>query len=938
MSICDEIQELMAEAGVEAALADADMARHLADCAECQAVRAALDELDDSLAAPAGFDAPDQLVEATLARVRDEASGGGGEWRSGPARRRLAGALAASIVLVACFTLSRSVLDLVGNQWSYQMSSPADFFSAVEGKLAANYAGGPMAEPEGEIASSNAAPAPAKQQAQGEARLYSRAAPVEAGTDSDDVTHRREAGRQTRNLAKSVEEAAPTTRGNRPAGSLRWDDAPARDREAELLARLRRPPASAPPESNLADHADARLGKAKNKASENDRRRVELKRGLSRGQFSASERNFAAAGGTLGRHGKIANSLDKLAEDGRGDRVASKSEGVETEVPADDNELRGPAFRDEEAQSSDRDRRDRFAYKADGKTRSSEASSVATPKPAAKIVGGKRSRPSALPAPVGADPARDAARSFLADISRLDDLAFQPASGYWRNTYVPGDPDMRLLGARLATWDRRALGARAGLERGVRPILQLLDPPRGAALALELHADTGAVTGPTRLRLQVGLQGAARQGGHRPAMSVALVLDLRQHLDAGSARQFRALASALERARQPGDRFSLVVAGPAGGVAVRPESFRHGPLKVALAGLLGEPRSEEAGAISLIEAVKLAGEALRAEATGAAVLGANVVLLATARPLGVEWEPLETLAHANALGGILTSVVAVGDAVALARLDRLVAAGQGNRRLLRRAEEAEALIARELHAASRVVARAVRLRIRLAPGVELIDVLGSRRLDEVRATRVREAESSIDRRLARDLGIAADRGEDEEGIQIVIPNFQAGDAHVILLDVVVPGPGQVADVTARYKDVVQLRNGVAHAHLSLPKGERAMGVAERNVLKNLLAFEMARRARGLSGLLAAERDGEAAALAGEFAGLLAGLRREVPGWADDPELAADGAFLAEYRALIASRALADPTTRRMIADSLRYAAFAKLHDKFAQATPEETPR
>ena len=114
----------------------------------------------------------------------------------------------------------------------------------------------------------------------------------------------------------------------------------------------------------------------------------------------------------------------------------------------------------------------------------------------------------------------------------------------------------------------------------------------------------------------------------------------------------------------------------------------------------------------------------------------------------------------------------------------------------------------------------LRLRIRLAPGVQLVDVLGSARLDDIRAERVREAEVAIDRRLARNLGIAADRGEDEEGIQIVIPNFYAGDDHVILLDLVAEGPGPLAEVTLRYKDVINQQNAVARASLQPCRRER----------------------------------------------------------------------------------------------------------------------
>src|SRR6185369_2748520 len=114
----------------------------------------------------------------------------------------------------------------------------------------------------------------------------------------------------------------------------------------------------------------------------------------------------------------------------------------------------------------------------------------------------------------------------------------------------------------------------------------------------------------------------------------------------------------------------------------------------------------------------------------------------------------------------------------------------------------------------------------LAAGVRLVGIVGSRRLDEAQAQRVREAERSVDLRLSRNLGIESDRGEDEDGIQVVVPVFRAGDAHVILLDVVAPGPGAVADVSVRYKDLVFLRNGVARASLTLPAGAPAAGPLE----------------------------------------------------------------------------------------------------------------
>ncbi len=355
---------------------------------------------------------------------------------------------------------------------------------------------------------------------------------------------------------------------------------------------------------------------------------------------------------------------------------------------------------------------------------------------------------------------------------RTEGLAYRPATGYWRNTYVPGDPDMRLPGTRIAAWARAGSGLRLDPAREVRPVPQLFDPPRETALALDLRADTRAIAGPTPLRLQVGLQGAERQGAHRPAMRVALLLDLRRQPDLATAKRFAALATALSRARQPGHEFSLFVAGPGGGQVLDVAAFRHGPLKLALEELLAGGRTGP-----VVRLADVYSRARRHLGDGAeAALGARLVLLATDRPLATRIDALEDLAHRGALDGITTSVVALGRGRAPGDIDRLVAAGQGHRRILARAEGAERLIGRELHAASRTVARAACLRIRLAPGVKLIDVLGSEPLRTVGAARVRAAEAAVDLKLARDLGITAGRGADEDGIQIVIPNFQAGDA------------------------------------------------------------------------------------------------------------------------------------------------------------------
>ncbi len=544
--------------------------------------------------------------------------------------------------------------------------------------------------------------------------------------------------------------------------------------------------------------------------------------------------------------------------------------------------------------------------------------------PAPPPPGAPRFKPSAPPSQaVGY-----VARRFLAERASIEGLDFREAAGYWANTYVPGDPAMRLLESRLRSWDRGPLvpGSQPPplLERAARPNWQPFDAPQNSALALYLHGDRRATDGPSRMLVQVGIKGSLRQSGRRPAMNVGLVVVLRPGMEPGLAAKVRALIMGLEQARQPGDRFSLTLAGQPGGQLVSPGQFRHGPLQVAMGRIFGAEEPPEGPALGLTQAISLAMESVRKGDDPTATLGSSLVLLVSTSPVTPHLGELERLAHAGAVRGISLSMVPLGRRMDLDAIDRLVAAGQGSRRILDSTAKATALMDRELRAASGVVARAVRLRIRLAPGVRLVNVLGSHRLQEPQAQRVREAEQSIDRRMARNLGIQADRGEDEEGIQVVIPNFHAGDAHVVLLDVVVAGPGPVADVSVRYKDVVYLRNGTARANLVLETGEQLAGPLEHNVLKNLLAWRLAVTSRQAGVHLADGRIDRATAKLRGLLTLLRGLRLEIQGWAADAEILNDERMLAEYVALLSTPGARQSGQRQRLADSLRYAGFRRL--------------
>jgi TonB family protein len=523
-------------------------------------------------------------------------------------------------------------------------------------------------------------------------------------------------------------------------------------------------------------------------------------------------------------------------------------------------------------------------------------------------------------------PSREPVPELLEERSQTEGLTFQPARGYWANTYLPGDTTLRVLRARLLGWDRAPLewlvGFPVRLHDDAAPPSQPFDAPRDAGLAVYLHADRRGLDKPSRTLVQVGLQGSPRSGGPRPPTSIGLVLDLRGDVPVETAADMRALALAFAEAREAGDRFSLIAAGRSSGVLVGPERFRHGPLAVALDHVLTNAAPESSPASSLPEALATAFREVSRRDDPETELGLSAVVFVTGQPLGEAADAVVDLAHQGAVAGIPLSVVAVGSGAPRAELDRVALIGQGSRRVLSARAEAARLVEAELASASDVVARAVRLRIRLTPGVRFVGIVGSRRLDAAQARRVREVEHGIDLRLANGLGIESDRGLDEDGIQIVIPAFHAGDAHVILLDVVAEGPGPVADVSVRYKDLVGLRNGRVQASLRLPREAGAPGPLERNVVKNLLALRLADTLAAAASSLDAGDLATALSLVDRARQQHEALLASGPGWAGDPDLTRDVGMLQQY-ANVLERGARVGSQLVAIADSLRYAGRLK---------------
>ena len=93
MSICDAVQNILADEGIDAVLADETLRLHLDECAECQSIRDALIDLDDALASLPEHEPSEQIVATSLQTVAASTRPGGFRVN----RRHLAGAMAATV-------------------------------------------------------------------------------------------------------------------------------------------------------------------------------------------------------------------------------------------------------------------------------------------------------------------------------------------------------------------------------------------------------------------------------------------------------------------------------------------------------------------------------------------------------------------------------------------------------------------------------------------------------------------------------------------------------------------------------------------------------------------------------------------------------------------------------------------------------------------------
>ena len=363
--------------------------------------------------------------------------------------------------------------------------------------------------------------------------------------------------------------------------------------------------------------------------------------------------------------------------------------------------------------------------------------------------------------------------------------------------------------AGAAAWQRR-LQALAQLPPRVAELAARasaaadLQPPETSALSVSARLDRAHIAGAGMVWLRIALRSTDRWGMRRPPFDLAVVVgpSLGGRGEA-ACKSLESIASYLE----PQDRLTIVV----------PTSQEH------YDGLSGAEALQRVRALCSSGAPWGSADVATSHATARQLLATHAA--AHHRVAGTRAIVLVAAAADLQAGGLADSVAAavqeptltsilLAEAAASDTAWHIAELGHGMVELAPAGQELAG--ARALWQGwGRVVARLIRVDIRLAANAVAYQVLGSRVLTDLETQRVRRQEQAVDQNLARVAGVQRDRDQDGEGMTMLIAAFLGSDEHVIDMQVQVSGPGPVADVVVDYKDLVRMANQKAMARAAL---------------------------------------------------------------------------------------------------------------------------
>ncbi len=525
--------------------------------------------------------------------------------------------------------------------------------------------------------------------------------------------------------------------------------------------------------------------------------------------------------------------------------------------------------------------------------------------------------------------AAEAAPGLAGDAAGAEGEEAAPDRNAWVSSSYLGGSGARERLAKLIEEGVMVGGEMVKLEAFSREYSQSFEIPTDQAMSLTAETEQAKIVrGGGNTFLQVGLQAIKREAPRRPQLNVCLVIDRSgSMMDEGKMEYARRAAMELVDRLAETDTVAVVAYDDRANVVVPATTARDkGSIRDRIA------RLGPGGSTDIHSGLE-AGYAEVRKNMGAESLN-KVILLSDGMVTAGIADP-NSFARLTA-GAFDDDIETTAIGMGLDYDERLMMTvareGKGNYHFIRDAATIGDILHEEMEELTQVVAKAVRLRIKLADDVELIRVLGSSQLEDEEVERIKTTERAQDERLRRELGITTDREdiEDEPGIKMMIPQFSMGSSHVVMLEIKVPpgsGTRTVADVYLKYKDIVFRTNRDIETKATIeytPSRETAVASIRQPVKKNVLGFQTGEALKTAAALIQRGKHGRAAEVIDEQMVLLGIAAQE---WRD-ADLDRDGELLAAYRDVIAgmgSEYAADPELGDYLVKSLTYSAYQRTH-------------
>ncbi|MCW3053850.1 MAG: hypothetical protein JWN14_3020 [Chthonomonadales bacterium] len=444
-------------------------------------------------------------------------------------------------------------------------------------------------------------------------------------------------------------------------------------------------------------------------------------------------------------------------------------------------------------------------------------------------------------------------------------------------------------------------GKRVKLESFVRTYAQAFPIPTQTALGLNVDTERATIIQEgDHTYLQIGIQGMKGETPKRPPLNIALVIDRSGSMaDEHKLEYVKSAVISLLDHLGPNDVFSLIAFDDTARILVPAQrGGNRDRIKQQIAAL------QPGGGTNIYDGLNLG---YQEAAKNKIADGVNrVILLSDGEVSAGIQDPQQfqqLVSGASADRDIQTSAMGVGVQFNEDLMLGIARDGKGSYHFLRDGADTRQVFSKELDDLTHVVAKAIHLRIKLADGIGLVRVLGSSTLDSQQTARVKADEKQIDRKVAEELGIKANRQHtpDEAGIKMMIPDFYRGDSHVVMLEITVPrgqGACKIADVFMKYKDLAFKANRETHGSVSIqytPNRADMIASIHRNVKKNLLGFQTGEALTDAAALIAQGRVPDAIRKVDERMTVLGVAARE---W-QDHDLDGDGRLLNSYKLVLA---------------------------------------